>query len=352
MVHRRADGSTFPAQVASVNINQQGKSRRLAVVRDLTDAELADASLRSLRVAAETGGRALFILDRSRRIAFSNPAAGQLTGYSAEELHGQDPRLVVADGFEEALWLGFEQAEAGHPWKGRLALEPPGGETRLADADILPVTTLAGAVTHFVLVLRQAKANHPLEPKAVPAPEPKEFFVGLLAQPLSQSLAAIESSLEQVAASPGLPEELAPDVRFAFRQATVALHMMREFEWVLGRHTEAGAPARGAAAQVIEDAIARTANLLGDRDLDAMLDQRADEAEVRTPVLVGEALMRLLAFATATDASNPVVVEVSAVELSRNGAPHVRIRLAGRGGPSNDDEPARLFAYPGGSADT
>jgi PAS domain S-box-containing protein len=347
MVHRRGDGSTFPVQVASVNITQQGKSRRLAVLRDLTDTEIAEASLRSLRVAAESGGRPLLILDRGRRIAFSNPAASDLTGYSAEELHGQDPRLIVSHGFEEAVWRGLEQAEAGHTWTGKVAVEPPGGGARITDTDILPVMTIAGNVTHFVMVLRDAPSSRPFGDFVAPVPEAKDFFVGLLSQPLSQGLAAIQASVEQVMASPELPDELRPDVKSAVEQSTVTLHLVREFEWVLSKHTQAGAPAPGSAVDVIEAALGRTRDAIGERDLDVRRDVRvAQGAAIRAPILMGEALVRIFNHAVATDTAQAVSLEFSLVEVNRNGAPHLRLRIAGNGGPRTEEERARLFAYP------
>jgi signal transduction histidine kinase len=198
-----------------------------------------------------------------------------------------------------------------------------------------------------VLVLREAPASHPYDGFTTPSPEPADFFVGMLSQPLAQGLSSIQSSVEQVLASPQLPAELRPDVRAAVEQSTASLHLVREFEWVLGKQAQATSPASGTAAEVVEAALARTRDSLGERELDVRRDLRAPAASVRAPVLVGEALVRIFNHAAAAQDAPMVALEVSLVEVQRNGAPHLRLRVAGTGGPHTDEERARLFTYPG-----
>jgi PAS domain S-box-containing protein len=346
MLQRRADGSKFPAQVASVSITRDARARRLAVVRDLTDLEIAEGSLRSLRTAAESAERAILILDRSRRIVFANAQASTLTGFSIEELHGQDPRLVAAKGFEDAWFRGLEQAASGKAWKGKVGLEGPGVSGRVVNVEIIPVTTIGGSVTHSVVALSDSTSGNPLQAApAAPSP-PKDAFVAYLADPVADALAAIQDLTEQVLASPDLSEELKPDVRAAFDQSTAALHLVREFEWVLGQHSEAGSPARGDIAKVLDDVILTADARMGERVLEARRDFRLDTVPIQAPVILREALLRILNHAVNNDPGNPVVIDITLVETVRNGHGSCRLRIASRGGPAEGEERARMFEMP------
>jgi PAS domain S-box-containing protein len=307
---------------------------------------MAEASLRSLRKAAESAQRALLIIDRSRRIVFANAEASAITGYSIEELHGQDPRLVAARGFEDAWWRGLEEAAAGKAWKGKMGLEGPGLSGRVVNVEIIPVTTIAGAVTHCVMVLSESAGGNPLGAVAGPEAPPKDCFVAYLADPVADALAAVQDLTEQVLASPELSENLKPDVRGAFEQSTAALHLVREFEWVLGRHSEEGSPARGDLTQVIDEVLRAVEARMGERVLEARCDLRLDMVPVQAPVILRETLLRILNHAVASDPGDPVVLDLTLVETVRNGCGHCRLRIASRGGPTEGEQRARMFEMP------
>ena len=95
-VHRRADGTDFPAEVALTAISVNGKSLLHAGVRDVTERERSQRALREseqkYRDLAELLPQTVFEMDSAGKIIFMNNQGLQYFGYTRED-------------FEKGVWL-------------------------------------------------------------------------------------------------------------------------------------------------------------------------------------------------------------------------------------------------------
>lgn len=148
-LHRRADGTEFPAEV-SLNAVQIHERRVLqVVVRDVTYRKKSEQQLRSqeekLWTISQAALDAVIMMDGRGRAVHWNPAAEKMFGYSAEEALGQEiHQLVTPDRHRElaadALENYFQSGEG--PVVGRtleLQAVRKGGEEFPIEVSLAPI---------------------------------------------------------------------------------------------------------------------------------------------------------------------------------------------------------------------
>jgi two-component system sensor histidine kinase/response regulator len=113
----------------------------------------ANEILGTLRRAIDNSPAAVIITDRAGTIEYVNAQFSAVTGYSAEECLGQNPRILKSGlhrpGFYQQLWKTLAE---GKVWKGEFCNRKRNGELYWELASIAPITDAQGDITHFVAV--------------------------------------------------------------------------------------------------------------------------------------------------------------------------------------------------------
>jgi diguanylate cyclase (GGDEF)-like protein/PAS domain S-box-containing protein len=93
----------------------------LARVRNILQRKRAEAQLRLAAHVFEHSGEAILITDKNNRIVETNPAFARMTGYTLEEVRGQDPRILSSGRASRedyaAMWQGIR--DKGF-WQGEM----------------------------------------------------------------------------------------------------------------------------------------------------------------------------------------------------------------------------------------
>jgi PAS domain S-box-containing protein len=101
----------------------------------------------------EAAANGVVITDPKGTILWVNPAFTQLTGYSAEEAIGRNPRFLRSgqhpESYYKAMWQTISTARV---WKGELINRRKDGQLYDEEMIITPVRDRAGAVLHFVAI--------------------------------------------------------------------------------------------------------------------------------------------------------------------------------------------------------
>jgi PAS domain S-box-containing protein/putative nucleotidyltransferase with HDIG domain len=127
-------------------------SKVLVSIIDITARKQAEATLRLQGAALEATANGIVITDRDGTIEWINPAFAALTGYSAQESIGKNPRDLVKSGlhdqaFYKDLW---DTILAGKTWRGEFINRRKDGSLYSEEEIITPLTDASGRVTHFI----------------------------------------------------------------------------------------------------------------------------------------------------------------------------------------------------------
>lgn len=107
--------------------------------------------IRKLSRAVEQSPVAIMITDTTGKIEYVNPRFTHLTGYTAEEAIGENPRMLKSGETSAAdyrrLW---ETITGGAEWRGEFQNRNKNGELFWVSASVSPVTDGEGKITHFI----------------------------------------------------------------------------------------------------------------------------------------------------------------------------------------------------------
>ncbi|WP_280535971.1 PAS domain-containing protein [Halopenitus sp. POP-27] len=149
----RKDGSMFWNRVTLVPIRDDAGSVRnwLGYQQDVTAEKRYEQDLSLFKGQVEGSDKAILITDPEGTIDYVNPAFERLTGYTAAEATGLNPRILKSgqqdDAFYAELW---ETITAGEVWEAELTNQTKQGELFEVKQKIIPVTNGHGEITHFV----------------------------------------------------------------------------------------------------------------------------------------------------------------------------------------------------------
>ncbi len=120
---------------------------------DITDARRREDILNQLSLAVEQSPNAVVVADLEARIEYANDTFIRETGYSEEELKGQNPRLLKSGKTpQETYDQMWAELVAGRSWRGEFINRRKDGSEFIEYANITPLRSPAGVVTHYVAV--------------------------------------------------------------------------------------------------------------------------------------------------------------------------------------------------------
>ncbi len=98
---RRRSGRTFPMYLSVGEAQEDGQPIFVGIIRDLTERKEAERALREgaerLRAVVETAVDGVILIDARGLIQMFNPACERLFGYGAEEVIGENVRMLMPE---------------------------------------------------------------------------------------------------------------------------------------------------------------------------------------------------------------------------------------------------------------
>ncbi len=136
------------------NFDTNGQPKGMVVVeRDITERKAAEQELQKLSQVVLQSPESIVVTDTNGIIEYANPAACRISGYTSDELIGENPRVLksgetTAEGYK-VLW---DTIKSGNEWKGEFHNRKKNGELYWERASISPIKNPDGEITHFLSV--------------------------------------------------------------------------------------------------------------------------------------------------------------------------------------------------------
>ncbi len=133
---------------------ERHRAQRASLESQAQHRQLTETSLiQSTALSAAANG--IMITDRAGTILWVNPAFTALTGFTAEEVIGQNPRLLKSGQHDEAFYSAFwSTISSGGIWRGEFINRRKDGSLCMNEQTVAPVRSGGQEITHFICVMQ------------------------------------------------------------------------------------------------------------------------------------------------------------------------------------------------------
>jgi PAS domain S-box-containing protein len=150
---KRKDGSITTALMSATILEIDGEPCILSMTRDITEMKKAEEKIRKLSKGIDQSPAICVITDIEGNIEYVNPRFTELTGYTAEEAIGENPRILKSDyhpkEFYTELW---NTITSGRDFRCEMYNKKKNGEFYWESALISPIKDSNGLITNFIAI--------------------------------------------------------------------------------------------------------------------------------------------------------------------------------------------------------
>ncbi|MBU1658045.1 EAL domain-containing protein [bacterium] len=125
----------------------------IGTIQDITQSKASSDSLLKLSLAVEQSPNSIVITDLEGKIEYVNTMFTVMSGYSAKELLGQNPRILKSNETPETTYADlWEHITHGKTWEGELINRKKDGSTYIESAMISPVKQSDGSISNYLAI--------------------------------------------------------------------------------------------------------------------------------------------------------------------------------------------------------
>jgi PAS domain S-box-containing protein len=136
-----------------ITVFSPAKGKFATLFFDISDRRRSEENIRKLSLSVEQSPALVIITDLEGNIEYVNRKFLEVTGYSINEVLGQNPRILKSDKTPQSeykrLW---ETITSGEVWTGEFHNKKKNGKLYYERASISPIKNENGDITHFVSV--------------------------------------------------------------------------------------------------------------------------------------------------------------------------------------------------------
>ncbi len=153
-------GRDFPVDLSSGIVEIGGENFVMSIIRDISERKKSEEKIRQLSLGVEQSPASIIITDLDGKIQYVNKKFTAVSGYSAEDALGQNPRILksgkMPDSVYKKLWSTIT---SGKEWQGEVINRRKNQSLYWELVSISPVKNEKGEITHYIAV-KEDITNH------------------------------------------------------------------------------------------------------------------------------------------------------------------------------------------------
>jgi hypothetical protein len=240
VIVQHKDGTFIPVEINSSKYSLGGRAVLQGIFRDLRERRKTEEEIRKLSRAVEQSPLAIIITDTNGAIEYVNPHFYKVTGYTADEMMGENPRILKSgetpdDGYRK-LW---ETISSGKEWHGEFHNKKKNGELYWEHASISPIRDEKGIITHYIAIKEDITNRKKMQQELVVAKEKAEESDKMKSEFLSQMSHEIRTPLNVILSynsflKDELSSSLNEDIKLSFNSIDSAgKRLLRTIDMIL-----------------------------------------------------------------------------------------------------------------------
>ncbi len=175
-VGMRKDGSFFEVSISAKTSVLDGQTSRVTFFRNISARKKAEGNLRKLSKAIEQNPVAIQITDPNGVIEYVNPKFLEVTGYTADEVIGKNPKMLKSGHTSREEYRRLWQTiSSGKIWSGAFKNRRKNGEFFWEWASISSVVDEQGVITNYVATKEDITKQRQVEVQLMEAKESAEL---------------------------------------------------------------------------------------------------------------------------------------------------------------------------------
>jgi PAS domain S-box-containing protein len=148
---RKQDGSFIDVKMDLRVVQENGKTSRFIIARDITEQKKKELEYLQFSNVIHYTINPIQITDASGVMVYVNPAFEQITGYTKEELIGQNPRILNSGKHSRQFWKNvWDEIRSGKVWVGEVENTRKDGSPFHSELVISPIENEDGEVVGFL----------------------------------------------------------------------------------------------------------------------------------------------------------------------------------------------------------
>ena len=148
---KRRDGTTVDALLSIKKISGPTTDFLYVIARDVSEAKKKELDLLRFSNVVHYTVNPIQITDAQGRMVYVNPAFERSTGYTKEELIGQNPNVVSSGKYNKEFWAKvWEKISAGKIWQGEIENRRKDGTPLYTQVLISPIVDSDGTVVGYL----------------------------------------------------------------------------------------------------------------------------------------------------------------------------------------------------------
>jgi PAS domain S-box-containing protein len=167
---RDAEGQTRIVQfhVAPFSRSGQKVGGVVAALLDITEIKATEEKLRKVSRAVEQSPASIVVTDLEGSIEYVNPKFEEVSGYSAAEAIGRNPRILKSGHTPRDVYRRMWQTlSQGKEWRGEFSNRRKDGAVFWEYASISPIRNAEGKTTHYVAVKEDITERKKIEQELI-----------------------------------------------------------------------------------------------------------------------------------------------------------------------------------------